>query len=214
MKLFVAIPAYDRRMTIETSRSLLNELGAATLSGIELQFAFLPGCSLITQARNQLVADFLASDADRLVFVDSDIAWDAGQLLKLAAHDVDFCAGAYRYKDENEGYPVAWMDRPQLWADPSTGLLEVEMVPAGFLSLNRTVFNKLKEAHPNRGYAFHGRPFHAFFHCPPGDGEDGAFCRDWRAIGGQIWLDPTLQLTHVEGATNYTGCIGDWLKAR
>lgn len=215
MKLFVAIPAYDRRITVETVRSLLNEHGAASLAGVEFQVAFLPGCSLITHARNQLVRDFLASDADRMVFVDGDIAWDVGQLLKLAMHKVDFVGGAYRYKDEPEGYPVYWLeDKDELWSDPDTGLLEVRSLPAGFLSLSRDVFLRLQAAHPGRSYAFHSQPFHAYFHCPPGDGEDGAFCSDWRALGGQIWVDPMLTLSHVEGATKYTGCLGDWLRAR
>jgi hypothetical protein len=26
--------------------------------------------------------------------------------------------------------------------------------------------------------------------------EDYAFCEDWRAIGGEIWLDPSIRLSH------------------
>jgi len=214
MKVHVSIPAYDRKITCETARSLLNEQGAAHLAGIDLQVTFIPGSSLITQARNQAVKEFIDSDADRLVFVDSDVAWDVGSVLKIASHKVDFCGGAYRYKDNVEGYPVGWLDKDELWADPETGLLEVAMLPGGFLSLSRDVFLKLSKAHPNRVYSFHGHPFHAFFHCPPGDGEDGAFCRDWRDIGGQVWLDPELSLTHVDGAQKYPGHIGNWLKNR
>ncbi len=214
MKVFVAIPAYDRKVTVETSRSLLNELGAAHLAGVELQVGYIPGSSLITQARNQAVKAFIDSDADRMVFVDSDIAWEPGSLLKIASHKVDFCGGAYRYKDAKEGYPVAWLDKPELWADPETGLLEVSMLPGGFLSLSRSVFERLAAAFTDRVYSFHGHPFHAFFHCPPGDGEDGAFCRDWRSIGGQVWLDPELTLSHVEGGQVYTGHIGNWLRGR
>lgn len=215
MKILVAIPAYDRKLTCETARSLLNEQGAAHLAGVELQILFVPGSSLITQARNQAVKEFIDSDADRMVFLDSDVAWEVGGLLRIASHKVDFCGGAYRYKDTTEGYPVGWIkDRDELWADKDTGLIEVAMLPGGFLSLSRDVFLKLSKAHPNRVYEFHGHPFHAFFHCPPGDGEDGAFCRDWREAGGEIWLDPELTLTHVDGAQKYTGRIGDWLRNR
>jgi hypothetical protein len=214
MRIFAVVPAYDRKIHVETARSLLNEQGAARAAGVELQTAFVPGCSLITQARNQAVAEFLKSDADRMVFIDSDLEWEPGALLKIAAAPVDFCGGAYRYKSEPEGYPVSWLDRPELWADPKTGLIEVAMLPGGFISLSRSVFGRLKEAHPDRRYSFHGEVFQAFFHCPPGDGEDGAFCRDWRDAGGQIWLDPTLTLTHVDGAQKYTGNIGNWLRSR
>ena len=214
MKILAAIPAYDRKIACETARSLLLEQGAATLHGHELHVAFIPGTSLITQARNQAVRQFIDSDADRMVFVDADVAWETGSLLRVASHKVDFCGGAYRYKDAEEGYPVGWLDRDELWADPDTGLLEVAMLPGGFLSLSREVFVRLAQAHPERAYSFHGQAFQAFFHCPPGDGEDGAFCRDWRNIGGQVWLDPELTLTHVDGAQSYVGHIGNWLKDR
>lgn len=215
MKILVAIPAYDRKICVETARSLLLEQGAAIEQGHELHVGFVPGSSLITQARNQAVKTFFDSDADRMIFLDADVAWETGDLLRIAQHPVDFCGGAYRYKAEEEGYPVGWIEeRDELWADPKTGLLEVAMLPGGFLSLNRAVFEQIAKAFPNRVYSFHGFPFHAFFHCPPGDGEDGAFCRDYRSTGGKIWLDPELTLTHVDGGRKYTGRIGHWLKNR
>lgn len=213
--LFVAIPAYDRRITVETVRSLLNEQAAAALLGIELQVGFIPGCSLIAHARNQAVSEFLASDATRLVFIDADVAWEPGALIKLAQHERDFVGGAYRFKQDEEAYPVEWLDKtgtqPLVAVD---GLLAVSSLPGGFLSLSREVFARLELAFPNRTYIHGGKPFRAFFHCPPGSGEDGALCADWRSTGGDVWLDPELTLTHVEGGTKYTGHIGKWLKGR
>lgn len=214
MKIFVAIPAYDRKICCETARALLEEQGVATAAGIDMAVNFVPGCSLVATARDHAARDFMASDADRMIFLDSDVSWELGGLIKIALAKPDFVGGCYRYKDETEGYPIHWLDRPELWADPETGLLEVKSLPGGFLSLSRTVFERLADAHPARTYQFHGHTFRAFFHCPPGSGEDGAFCDDWRAIGGQIWLDPMLRLTHVDGARAYTGCIGDWLRNR
>jgi hypothetical protein len=215
MKIYVAIPAYDRKIACETARSLLNEQGAAALAGVEMEVAFIPGSSLITQARNQAVKGFFDSGADKMLFLDADVGFDVGSIIRIASHPEDFVGGAYRYKDDAEGYPVGWLeDRDELWADPATGLLEVGMLPGGFMCLTRDVFVKLSEAFPDRKYTFHGIPFHAFFHCPPGDGEDGAFCRDWRSTGGKIWLDPELTLTHVEGGKSYIGHIGKWLRNR
>lgn len=218
MRLFVGIPAYDGTVGIETVRSLLNEQGAAALLGVEMQVGLLPGCSLITMARNQLVADFLATDCDRLVFVDADVSWQPGDLIGLALKPVDVVGGAYRYKKDEEAYPVRWLDRPELWDDPETHLLEVESVPGGFLAISRRAFERLRDAHPRRAYEHEGRQFHGFFHAPVEDGriwgEDTAFCNDWRAIGGQVWLDPYLTLTHSAGAKNYTGCISTWLRSR
>ena len=218
MKVFVAIPAYDGKVGVETVRALLNEQGAAVLLGVELQVALLPGCSLITMARNQMVADFRASDCDRMVFVDSDVSWEPGALIKLAQHPVDIVGGAYRYKKTQEDYPVRWLPKAELWADPDTGLLEVESVPGGFLAISRAALDKLEAAHPDRAYSHEGQQFHGFFHAPVGNGriwgEDTAFCNDWREIGGQVWLDPNLTLTHVGGNPAFPGNIGAWLKSR
>lgn len=215
MNLAVAIPAYDGKVDIETARALLNEQALAQSLGWTIQFIFLPGGSLVTHARNQLAADFLASDAERLVFVDADVSWTLGELLRLARHGVDFVGGAYRYKDAAESYPVALCtDKAELWADPETGLLEVECVPGGFLQVSREVFARLKAAHPERTYSFGGKALHAYFHAPPGCGEDGTFCQDWRGAGGKVWLDPELELSHIGGRQTYTGHIGNWLKGR
>ena len=215
MKLFVGVPAYDRCVSVETARSLLNEQGAASLCGVEFMVSFAPGSSLVTHARDHIARDFLASGADRLIYLDSDVAFDVGTMLRLARHEADFVGGCYRYKDDAEGYPILFLDRPELWADPATGLIEVAALPGGFLSLSRAAIERMVAALPGQTYQFHGESFPALFHCPRGGGEDGAFCNDWRALGGSIWLDPTLTLTHVDAAgRKYTGCIGDWLKGR
>lgn len=212
MQVLVAIPAYDRKVYAQTVAALLGEQAVAAAAGVVLDVRFIPGTSLIAHARNQAAREFLDSECDRLVFVDSDVSWQPGDLLSIAIAEPDFVGGAYRYKTAVESYPVHWCNKPELWADPRTGLIEVAALPGGFLSLSRRVFDCLREAHPDRAYTHGGHSFHAYFHCPPGQGEDGAFCADWRALGWQIWMNPMLTLTHVEGGAEYTGCIGAWLR--
>lgn len=214
MKILVAIPAYQSRVTVQTVRSLLDEQVAAALKQHEMRTVFCPGGSLVTVVRDQIASDFLASDCDRLVFVDEDVSWETGNLVRLAEHPVDFVGGCYRHKQEPESYPVQFLDKPELWADPATGLLEVAAVPAGFLALNRRVFDRLREDHPNRGYRHFDKDLFGYFWAPPGGGEDGAFCAEWRAAGGQVWLDPELTLAHSGGHPTFTGNIGNWLKNR
>ena len=97
MKVFIAIPAYDRKISVETARSLWNEQAVAREAGVDVQVSFAPGNSLITHARNQCVREFITSCADRLVFLDSDVAWEPGDLLKVALRPEDFVGGGYRY---------------------------------------------------------------------------------------------------------------------
>lgn len=218
MKILVAIPVYDGKLPVSTVRALLDEQAAASLTGDTLETRFLPGCSLIPMARNQLAEEFMASDCDRLVFIDGDLSWELGAVVKIARHPVDFCGGAYRYKSDEENYPVGFIqDRTELWSN-ELGLIEVAALPGGFMSLSRDVLYRLREAFPDEHYEHFGHTAHAWFQSPFMGGrlcgEDGFFCMRWRALGGQIWLDPELTLTHIGGSPEYTGRIGDWLKNR
>lgn len=89
----------------------------------------------------------------------------------------------------------------------------------GFQLIKRHVFEKLAAAHPELAFSkIHGTisstksgsPMHALFD-PMIDhdsgeylSEDFAFCRRWRALGGEIWLDLRSQLTHI-GSTAFRG---------
>lgn len=216
MRIVVGIPTYDGKLPIEVVRCLLNEQTLALLAGDDLSFRFLPGCSHPAMGRNQLAQDFIDSGADRLVFLDSDVTFNPGDLLKTARQPFDFVGGAYRYKMDDEQYPIGWLEG-DLWAN-AQGLLEVQTLPGGFLSLSRKVFDKLKSAHPERAYQHFGRVAHAYFQMPFVDGqlcgEDSYFCKEWREAGGKVYLDPELSLTHWDHNKPYIGHIGSWLRNR
>ena len=89
----------------------------------------------------------------------------------------------------------------------------------GFQLIKRGVFERLMKAHPETKYkALHAFPrpsqpsdnLYALFDCmiDPETGvylsEDYAFCRRWRAVGGEIWLDLTSRLTHT-GSYSFRG---------
>jgi len=90
---------------------------------------------------------------------------------------------------------------------------------AGFQLIKRHVFEKLAAAHPELAFsnvhdtmpaATSGSHQYAFFDpmIDPASGaylsEDFAFCRRWRALGGEIWLDLRSQLTHT-GSADFRG---------
>lgn len=216
MKIFVATMVYDGKVHLEVIRCLMNEQLVAYSLGHELRFSAIPSCSHAAMGRNQLARDFLESDCDRLFFLDADVTWHVGDLLKVALQPYDVVAGAYRYKCDDEKYPVNFFTDVPLWANEH-GLLEVQDVPSGFLAINRNVFEKLAEAHPERTYNHYGRPAQCFFQYGFIDGgfysEDTLFCKEWREIGGKVYLDPELQLTHWQFPIKYEGKIGDFLKS-
>jgi hypothetical protein len=81
----------------------------------------------------------------------------------------------------------------------------------GFQLIKRGVFERMMKSYPEMKYkAVHAFPpqaasdnLYALFDCVI-DPEDFAFCRRWRAIGGEIWLDLESKLTHT-GPSAYRG---------
>ncbi len=218
MKIFVAIPVYDGKLPVQVVSCLLTEQSLASQVGDDLRTMFLPGCSHPAQGRNQLAQLFLDSDADKLFFLDSDIVFDPGSITKLCHYPVDLVGGCYRLKQEEELYPMGWLNKPNLQAD-EYGLLEVSSLPGGFMSISRNVFETMKMAYPNRGFDHMGHRMNAFFEMKFANGnlqgEDGGFCLDWLNAGGKVFLDPEIGLTHLNFMpTPYAGHIGNWLKGR
>lgn len=217
MHIFVAVPCRDTRIGVAAFKCLVGECEVARGIDDEITVSFLTGCSLLPHGRNVLVQRFMDSGADRMVFVDDDMSWNVGDLVKLARVPFDVVGAAGRSKEATERYAVHWLDKPELWANEA-GLLEVASIGAGFLAINRCVFEALKKAHPERGYCGdEGNDVFCYFYVPFLDifyGEDAAFCRDWRLAGGRVWLDPTITLGHWEGRDCYKGNIGKWLKGR
>jgi len=217
MKIFVAIPVYDAKLQVQSVKCLLDEREVSDGVGDELQIRFLPTCSHAAMGRNQLAQDFLDSDCDRLVFLDADVTFLPGSILKIAHHSVDFVGGAYRFKLDQENYPVGWLKKDELWSN-ELGLIEVATLPGGFLSLSRKVFDDLRAHHPDREYEHFGKKSHCYFQMLFMDGhlygEDSYFCKEWRDTGGKVYLDPELTLTHWEFNKPYVGHIGNWLKSR
>jgi hypothetical protein len=99
------------------------------------------------------------------------------------------------------------------------GFATAKYAGTGFQLIRRAVFERLVAAHPELRFksthtiareAPRGDNLYALFECQidPETGEylseDYAFCRRWRALGGDIWLDLESSLTHV-GADHFRG---------
>lgn len=214
MKISVGLPVYDGKLMVQQVVSLLAETSIALLQGDTINVRFLGACTNLAFGRNQLVKEFLESDDDKLVFLDADVTFQPGDLLKLAHHPVDLVGGAYRLKQEKEQYPIALHKEPKELGP--NGLVEVAMVPTGFLSMSRAVFERFKAHYPDRAYSTHGKPNYAYFQIPHRDGalytEDAYFCREWREKGEKIYLDPELHLTHWAGNIPYAGHVGNFYR--
>lgn len=225
MKVFVALPIYDARIHADIVNCLMREQAIALRQGDEIELCISHGSAGIAQARNQLATKFLESNCDRLFFLDNDVTWEAGDLLKLAKMPVDFVGGCYPLKRVGERYPIAFLEHDPkgfkgIPLSETTALIEVEGLPTGFLALSRTVFEKMLKHDPSRGLTEQlGQKSYCFFEMPYVDGhlygEDLYFCRKWIEMDEKIYLYPELSLTHWDfRPTPHQGHIGNWLKNR
>lgn len=90
-KVFLGTPAYSG-VSCRYLESLIETRDAMTSAGIELILNCIPGCPLVHEARDTIVANFEDSGADVLWMVDNDIGWatqTAMAMLQRVATDPD-----------------------------------------------------------------------------------------------------------------------------
>ena len=214
MKVFMATPSYKGVTCIGFLDSLQETVTLFKERGHESHWQTVEGCCYVQTARNDLVFEFLKSDADVLLFLDDDVSWNAADALKLVESNDDVIAGIYRLKTEQEGYPVVirtnGQHRPLVRAD---GCISAACVATGFLKISRKCIEKMVANYPQYKYAeYVDREFieNKYDLFPQGVhggrwvGEDFAFCRLWTQLLGEIWVMPDMDLTH-HGATEYKG---------
>ena len=100
-KFFVATPCYGGQLTEPYFRSVVKLMTFFNQHRIPLAFGTIANESLVTRARNVLVAYFLNSDYTHLMFVDADIEFQVEDMLKLFVHNKDIAVGAYPKKGVN-----------------------------------------------------------------------------------------------------------------
>lgn len=205
----IAVPSLSGRPDIAHQAALIQGLQDLKAAGYGVRYKPLVGDSIISRTRNYFVAEFLASGDDDLIMIDDDLMWEEGALNRLLSHPVDLVGGVYPKRQDAVEYPV----RRKVGAkvDMGSGLLEVELLPTGFLRMTRACLERMVEAYPNTRYVDRHHPtidFHALFWIELGKGLDGGdeneiwgedftFCRRWRDIGGQVWLDTLLGFQHI-----------------
>jgi len=206
--LFIATPCLDGNVGAHYTASLVRTVALMQQRGWRTpHIDFEIGNSLIADARNKLVARFLASDCSDLVFIDSDLSWSPDDLLRLASFDVPFVAGVYQRKSRTQ-IDFAVKFGPTIGMDANC-LMAVQRVGTGFMRLRRDCLERLVGAHPSLRLQNPADPadanFYALFDTGIVDGqfvgEDFLFCDRWRALGGQVLIDPAMNFGHHGAAT-------------
>lgn len=196
IKLFVATPMFGGMNHGLYMKSCLDLQNICTQYGIEVKFSFIFNESLVTRSRNYLTDEFLhRSDCTHMLFIDADIAFEAQDVIALAALDKDVIGAPYPKKSIKwANIKKAVLKNPQI--DPTTLAsligdyvfnpvhgtqqfsvtepLEVLEIGTGFMMIKRNVLEQFASAFPQFSYKpdhvgqanFGGdRYIHAFFDC-------------------------------------------------
>ncbi len=178
-KLFVAAPMYGGQCAGMFARSVADLSALCTHYGIQVRFYFLFNESLITRARNYCADEFMRSGDTHMMFIDSDIGFNANDVIALLAlqddeSPFDVLAGPYPKKciswekiktavdkgfaDENpqqlEKYVGDYVFNPAdgTGAIPLNQPVEVLEAGTGFMMIRRKTLEKFQEAYPQQMY--------------------------------------------------------------
>jgi glycosyltransferase involved in cell wall biosynthesis len=217
MKVVFAVPTIRKpyQATLDALAASVPLLDAA---GLEHAMVSEIGCPYISAARSKMLRKALDAQADVVVFIDHDVSWAPGDLLKLIQTEGDVVAGTYRFKRtevEYMGQVLSQSDGTPIVRE-SDGALSGFCAPAGFLKVTRRCVQRFIEAYPELCYGDKCAPsvdlFNHGAHKGVWYGEDYAFCRNWRDAGGELWIVPDMDIDHhAADGTVYPGNFHQFL---
>jgi hypothetical protein len=169
--IIVATPAYGGQVTAAYTISLLKLQNACIARGVEILFQISAGDALITRARAELVASFLARpNATHLLFIDSDIGFEPEQVFRLLDFNTDVAAATYPIKEldwdkasqamaagltqveaNSLTYVVDWIKTDGM-ITTRNDFAKARYAGAGFILVRREALERLCAAHPELRY--------------------------------------------------------------
>jgi hypothetical protein len=219
MKLVIATPTITRPHDAYLA-ALEASVPALDAAGIEHSTVFEIGSSYISYARANMLHKAMVAGADAIMFIDHDVSWKPQALLKVLQTPDDVACGTYRYKKDDEEYMGAFFidETTKLPVTRGDGCVLAQMIPAGFLKVTRAAVERFAAAYPELTYGAkndtdrHVDLFNHGAHNGIWWGEDFAFSRRWRELGGEIWVVPDICVDHHSSERAYRGNFRRYLQ--
>lgn len=187
------------------------ERGLRELEKRGLDVRRFPSSAAVDRARCDVATAALGEGFDELMWIDSDISFDADDVARLRGHDLPVVAGIYPKKGVQDFAVHLEPGTEELKVGDGGGLYDVRYVGAGFLLTQRVVYDDVQRTFslPVCNARF-GLPSVPYFlpmvvvdeQAAGGSGywylgEDYAFCERARLAGHKIVIDTTIRLGHV-----------------
>jgi hypothetical protein len=150
--------------------------------------------------------------------VDTDLTWDGDEFIRLCSHPVDVVGGAYPYKDDSGDIPAALaadglMEENGLWKCRPLRRAFAHQPPDTGEDRPRAAVARVQGPRQQEGQR--SWMFFDNLQRPSGIYDEGyIFCEHWRQVGGTVWLDPDLNLTHIGRKPTTTAPSGSGWKRR
>ena len=249
----ILTPCYGSMCYVNYVYCLIKTKEVFELYGIGLKIEFCKNDSLVSRARNNLVAKAMAMpNITHIMFIDNDITWDPINIIKLMIADKPIVGGIYPLKKynwekiaQNKNFVTDIIKRKNEsnmkdFIDDDTliqysllnynvnyfnnevkiekNLAEVRHIATGFMLIKRGAIEKMMEAFPNTKYVDdvnfleknENDYAYALFDCGVEDNhylsEDWMFCSRWTKIGGKLWIDVSINLSHT-GIEDFHGSL-------
>ena len=117
--LTILTPAFGSQLYVNYTHALINTINLCNLVGLPIRIEFCRNDSLVSRARNNLVAKALSDkETTHIMFIDADISWSPIDLFNMLMADKDVIGGAYPLKSrEWDRLLIDGGDATKKWID-------------------------------------------------------------------------------------------------
>lgn len=213
MRIFYGGIAY-RSVDVAHHEAVLSFQEECLARGIAVDRCMITGV-LISRSRSIVASNFLRSEADVLLTIDSDIVFRAQDAISLCekALKYDLIGGCYATRGSRRKVAALLPHGEAVVFANNEEPLQVRYLAAGFMAISRSVVEKIRDTLPLCDQGTKDTPseadlpfwpFYMPYVIPVKEkqknvylSEDVAFCERAKGVGFKMWLDPTIRLGHV-----------------
>lgn len=220
MSLYLATPSMDGKLDHNYVRSYGQTIDKVRAAGALIDWGMMPYCADLSLARNRIFGSFLKSPHTHMLMVDADMGWNPDDVLRLMMTKLDFVGGAGPRKKRPLEFCCSMENDDGSFKDavfdPRTQTLEVTHIGTGFLMITRVCAERIVQGYPDLIFdPGAGQIEYAVFDplITPRrhrHADDYAFSIRWRALGGKIYVMPSIWLKHI-GDHCFEGSLMDTL---